>query len=191
MYVNNSHKFGKSLKIIYPGEYYVSGEDECIGTLLGSCVAVCLHDPEKFIGGMNHYMLPGRISDADVFNDVNARYGIAAINTLLSEMLKKGASRGSLKAKIFGGGNIIKFLNMSGKSSLIPSDNVRLAKLFMEIEDIPILATDTGEDYTRKLIFDVKSGKVFLRKIRKEDINSVVSLRDEDVLIHNIHETIM
>lgn len=189
MYVNNSHKFGKPLNIIYPGEYYVTGEDEFIGTLLGSCVAVCLFDPEKKIGGMNHYMLPGRISEADVFNDENARYGIAAITTLLSEIIKAGASRDNLKSKIFGGGNIIKFLDISGKSSLIPSDNVRLAKLFMEIEDIPILAFDTGFDYTRKLIFDVWSGRVFMRKIRKDNVNSIVSLRDEDVLIQNIQES--
>lgn len=186
MYVNARHKLGKNLNIIYPGEYYITGKDEFIGTLLGSCVSVCLHDPENKIGGMNHFMLPGKISKADIFCDENARYGITAINTIVTEIINSGASRKTLTAKIFGGGNIIKFLNMSGKKSLIPSDNVRVAKLFMEIEDIPILGLDVGEDYTRKIIFDVSTGKVYLRKIRSGVLNKIVSQRDEEALIQNI-----
>ncbi len=189
MHVNVRHKLGKNLNIIYPGEYYVTGKDELIGTLLGSCVSVVLHDPVNKIGGMNHFMLPGKINKIDIFSDDNARYGISAINKIVSEVVIKGASRKNLTAKIFGGGNIIKFLNMSGKKSLIPSDNVRVAKLFMEIEDIPIVASDVGDNYTRKIIFDVDSGKVYLRKIQGGVVNEILSLRDEDELIHNI-ETI-
>ena len=59
MYIRQSIKFGKDVKIIHPGEYYVSSENELIGTLLGSCVAVCLIDTEKGMAGMNHFMLPG------------------------------------------------------------------------------------------------------------------------------------
>lgn len=188
MYINTRQKLGKKLVIIHPGEYYTSAEDEFIGTLLGSCVSICLYDEEKKIGGMNHFMLPGKISNNDIFADDNAKYGIAAINTLISEIVAKGASRRNLTSKIFGGGNIIKFLNFSGKKSLIPADNARVAKLFMEIEDIPILAMDIGEDYTRKIIFDVSSGKVFLRKIKSGVVNNMISQRDEDVLIRNVEK---
>jgi len=188
VHVNVRHKLGKNLNIIYPGEYYVTGKDELIGTLLGSCVSVVLYDSENKIGGMNHFMLPGKISKSDVFSDDNARYGITAINTIVSEVVKRGASRKHLTAKIFGGGNIVKFLNMSGKRSLIPSDNVRVAKLFMEIEDIPIVALDVGENYTRKIIFDVNTGKVYLRKIKAGVVNEIVSRRDEEELIQNIEK---
>ncbi len=181
MHVNLKHKLGKKLNIIYPGEYYISDEDEFIGTLLGSCVSVCLHDPENKIGGMNHFMLPGRISKNDVFSDENARYGIAAINTIVSEILSKGASRKNLTAKIFGGGNILKLVNTKGKSSMIPTDNIRVAKLFMEIEDIPITAIDVGEDYTRKIIFSIESGRVYLRKIKGKEVNNIVSVREENL----------
>ncbi len=179
------HRLGKNLNIIYPGEYFITGEDELIGTLLGSCVSVCLHDSENRIGGMNHFMLPGKISKADIFNDDNARYGIAAINRIISEIIAAGALRKNLTAKIFGGGNVIRFLNMTGKKSLIPSDNVRVAKLFMEIEDIPIVGLDVGEDYARKIIFDIETGKVFMRKFRSGEVNDIVTVRDEDVLIDN------
>ena len=191
MHVNVRHKLGKNLNIIYPGEYYITGEDELIGTLLGSCVSVCLHDPENKIGGMNHFMLPGKISKNDIFADDNARYGIAAINRIVSEIIARGASRKHLTAKIFGGGNIINFLNISGKQSLIPSDNVRVAKLFMEIEDIPILGLDVGENFTRKIIFDVCTGKVYLRKIKGGTVNEIVSKRDEDELIQNISKQLV
>jgi len=188
VHVHAKHKLGKNLNIIYPGEYYITNKDELIGTLLGSCVSVCLHDPENKIGGMNHFMLPGKISKADIFSDDNARYGIASINKIVSEIVAKGASKNHLTAKIFGGGNIIKFLNISGKQSLIPSDNIRVAKLFMEIEDIPIVALDVGEDYTRKIIFDVSSGKVYLRKFKGGTVNDIVIKRDEEALIHNIEK---
>lgn len=185
MHVNLRHKLGKKLNIIYPGEYYITSEDEYIGTLLGSCVSVCLHDPENKIGGMNHFMLPGRISTNDVFNDENARYGIAAINAIVAEILKKGASRKNLTAKIFGGGNILKLLDTKGKSSMIPADNIRVAKLFMEIEDIPIMAIDVGDDYTRKIIFAVESGKVYLRKIKGGEVNKIVSAREINLFSDN------
>ena len=182
MHVNVRHKLGKNLNIIYPGEYYISGKDEFIGTLLGSCVSVCLHDPVNKIGGMNHFMLPGRISSTDIFSDDNARYGITAINAIISEILSTGASRKNLTAKIFGGGNILKLVNTSGKASIIPTDNVRVAKLFMEIEDIPITAIDVGDEYTRKIIFDVESGKVYLRKIKRGEVNKIVSMREDSLL---------
>ncbi len=182
MHVNVRHRLGKNLNIIYPGEYYITELDELIGTLLGSCVSICLHDPENKIGGMNHFMLPGKISKMDIFNDENARYGITAINKIISEIIDKGASRKHLTAKIFGGGNILNLVNKNGKSSMIPTDNVRVAKLFMEVEDIPITAIDVGEDYTRKIIFDVESGKVYLRKIKGGEVNKIVSLRELNLL---------
>jgi chemotaxis protein CheD len=188
VYINTRPQLGKKLVIIHPGEYYTSTEDEFIGTLLGSCVSICLYDEKNKIGGMNHFMLPGKISTNDIFADDNAKYGIAAINSLITEIVSKGASRRNLTPKIFGGGNIIKFLNFSGKKSLIPADNVRVAKLFMEIEDIPILAMDVGEDYTRKLIFDVSTGKVYMRKIKGGAVNNIISQRDEDVLIQNVEK---
>jgi chemotaxis protein CheD len=188
VYINTRPQLGKKLVIIHPGEYYTSTEDEFIGTLLGSCVSICLYDEKNKIGGMNHFMLPGKISTNDIFADDNAKYGIAAINSLITEIVSKGASRRNLTSKIFGGGNIIKFLNFSGKKSLIPADNVRVAKLFMEIEDIPILAMDVGEDYTRKLIFDVSTGKVYMRKIKGGAVNNIISQRDEDVLIQNVEK---
>ncbi|HQO40784.1 MAG TPA: chemotaxis protein CheD [Spirochaetota bacterium] len=182
MYVKLRDRLGKKVNIIHPGEYYITREDELIATLLGSCVAVCLHDEVNCIGAMNHYMLPGRITKSRVTDTDQSRYGINSINTIIRLMLDNGASRNTMTARIFGGGSIIKNMSQDGRSSLIPADNVRVARLIMELEDIPIIGSDVGADYTRKIIFDVHTGKVYLRKMRGEEIKNLVLHRDEQLL---------
>ncbi|MBN1495944.1 MAG: chemotaxis protein CheD [Spirochaetes bacterium] len=162
MHVPHRRKFDKPVTIIQPGEYHVSDRDEMIGTLLGSCVAVCLHDPVRRVSGMNHFMLPGRIVKNDVFSAGSARYGISAITELLGMMEKRGAARRDMVAKIFGGGHVI---YTALDSSTIPMDNVRLARTLLEIEDIPIVEMEVGGDSARKILMDVKSGKVFMKYV--------------------------
>jgi chemotaxis protein CheD len=175
MYVRNSSKFQKTIRIIHPGEFYVSDEDEIIGTLLGSCIAVCLHDKHNNVSGMNHFMLPGRISVRDIFADKSAKYGITAINSLIEKMKKIGGVKKNFEAKIFGGGHVMR---TNDDSVTIPSDNIKLARVMMEIEDIPIIQSDVGENFTRKLLMEVLSGKVFLKKTTREDVFSTVNMRD-------------
>ncbi len=161
MYIRHEARFGKNLVTINAGELYVSSEDEVIGTVLGSCVAVCLYDSKKLISGMNHFMLPGRVCKADLFADNSAKYGIVAIRELVESMEKKGARRESISAKVFGGGRVI---DIDDTGSGISQDNVRLARAILEIEDISITHVDHGGNYMRKLFMDVTSGKVFLKK---------------------------
>lgn len=176
MYIRDTAKYDKMIRVIHPGEYYVSNQDEIIGTLLGSCVAVCLSDTVNGVAGMNHFMLPGRISETDIFSDRTARYGITAINKLLEEMWRNGARRESTTAKIFGGGHVLE--SMDGIIT-IPADNVRLARVMMEFEDIHITGSDTGDNFTRKIMMVVKTGKVYLRKSTKEDVFKSVLDRDQ------------
>ncbi len=175
MYIRHSGKFRKTIKIIHPGEFYVSDEDEIIGTLLGSCIAVCLHDKQNIISGMNHFMLPGRISGSDIFNDKSAKYGITAINILIEKMEKLGGLKENFEAKIFGGGHV---MYTDRNYVTIPSDNIKLARVMMEIEDIPIVQSDVGDKFTRKLLMEVLSGKVFIKRTTREDVLNTVSQRD-------------
>lgn len=175
MYVRNSKKYNKNIKVIHPGEFYVSKDDEIIGTLLGSCISVCLYDQENSLAGMNHFMLPGKISESDIFKDRSARYGITAINDLIKSMQKNGGVKKNFKAKIFGGGHV---LNTKEPGPSIPEDNIRLAKIMMEIEDIEIVDCDVGSNFTRKILLDVSSGKVYLKKSTREDLNNSVVERD-------------
>jgi chemotaxis receptor (MCP) glutamine deamidase CheD len=92
---------------VLPGEYFVFDEDILIMTTLGSCIAACLWDRETRIGGMNHFMLPeggGSVSDG-------GRYGSYAMELLINELIKRGATRSTLEAKVFGGGAVISGMN--------------------------------------------------------------------------------
>lgn len=177
MFIRKTTKFGKPIKIIHAGEFYITEKDELIGTLLGSCVAVCLFDSKSGIAGMNHFMLPGRISKVDIFKDRSAKYGITAINKLIEKLIKKGAERKNLVAKVFGGGSVLEY---KGRETSIPQDNVRLAKIMLEMEDIPIIESDVGGSYTRKLLMDVKSGKVYQRKTTNKKLLDEVRLKEEE-----------
>ncbi|MBN2039824.1 MAG: chemotaxis protein CheD [Spirochaetes bacterium] len=181
MYSTPSKKFNKEITVIHPGEFHVSGEDKIISTLLGSCVAVCLHDPVNSVSGMNHFMLPGRITKSDIINDDYAKYGTSAIYNLLLQLYKHGAKKENLIAKIFGGGHVLdKITDKKG----IPFDNIRVAKLYMEIEDIPIVDIDVGDKFTRKIFMDVRSGKVFLKKTTKAEVINLVVQRELDFSIN-------
>jgi chemotaxis protein CheD len=175
MYIPHATRLGKKVKIIKPGEYHVSAEDEIIGTLLGSCVSVCLHDPVTRVSGMNHFMLPGRIVKADILQDRTARYGITAINELLAQMERAGASRERLIAKVFGGGHVIV---TAFETSTLPSDNIRLARVMLELEDIPIEEMAVGGSYGRKILMEAKTGKVYLKNLSHRSIIEEVKERD-------------
>ena len=161
MYIRNRSKYNKPIHVIQAGEFYASDKDELIGTLLGSCVAVCLYDNVLQISGMNHFMLPGKIFKEDIFKDESANYGITAIKKLIGKMHAMGSKKENMTAKLFGGGTMFQF---EKKIVRVPDDNIRLAKIFLEIEDIPIIMSDVGNDYTRKIMMEVHTGKVYLKK---------------------------
>jgi chemotaxis protein CheD len=88
---------------VQPGEFYATDRDEPIVTVLGSCVAACLRDRESGIGGMNHFMLPTSGSDVGGPASASARYGVNAMELLINELIRLGARRRNLEAKVFGG----------------------------------------------------------------------------------------
>jgi chemotaxis protein CheD len=132
---------------------FASKEPYVVKTILGSCVAICLWDPETRIGGINHYMLPNWNG-----NDLaSPKYGNIAIDKLLERMFQLGARRENLKAKIFGGGELIE----SGPNgTLIGERNIRVARMILEEKKIPVVASSTGGRKGRKILFFTDSGEV-------------------------------
>lgn len=179
MYIKNRSKYNKPIHVIQAGEFYASDKDELIGTLLGSCVAVCLFDNTIQLSGMNHFMLPGKIFKEDIFKDESANYGITAIKKLILKMENMGSKKENMVAKIFGGGTMFQF---EKKIIRVPDDNVRLAKIFLEIEDIPIIMSDVGNEYTRKIMMEVQTGKVYLKKSTNKE--SIEKLKKDEEQIY-------
>lgn len=142
---------------IKPGEYYVTASDEMIATVLGSCIATCIRDPNTGIGGMNHFMLP--ISKGQQGGSWNSlRYGNYAMEMLVNDILKGGASRGNLEVKIFGGGKVLAKLSNIGRL------NIAFVREYIDTEGLYLESEDVGDIYARKVIYFPASGKVLLKK---------------------------
>jgi chemotaxis protein CheD len=146
---------------ILPGQYHAGTGPVGITTVLGSCVSTCLWDPQRRIGGMNHFMLPGDNGTAASPVPRSARFGVYAMELLINEMLKIGAERRRLVAKVFGGGRVLQ-----GFGSLdVGARNCEFVLEFLEVEGIPVLARDLMDSYPRKLHFSPDSGKVLLKRL--------------------------
>ncbi len=142
-----------SQHFLYPSTLFASKEPYVVKTILGSCVAICLWDPVAKIGGINHYMLPNWNG-----NDLaSPKYGNIAIDKLLEKMGQLGARRENLKAKIFGGGELIE---SGANGTLIGERNIRVARLILEEKKIPVIASSTGGKKGRKILFFTDSGEV-------------------------------
>lgn len=141
---------------VLPGEYFVHDEDVGITTTLGSCVAACLHDRTAGVGGLNHFMLP----DAGD-GEAGGRFGAFAMELLINELLKRGARRESLEAKVFGGGQLIRSL----AGTLIGEKNVAFVNTFLAQERIPVLAADVLDAYPRRICMLPRSGRVLCKRL--------------------------
>ncbi len=153
--------------IIEPGEYYVSRSDEVISTLLGSCVAACLFDPVNKVFGMNHFLLAYRhhAHQVPIIESEEGRYGIYAMELLINEMMKQGANRLNLKAKCFGGGNILSLREDRENQQTVGDTNVAFIKEFLRKENIPLVGASLGGAFGRTVYFIGSDYSVFVKKI--------------------------
>ena len=153
---------GMVVKIL-PGEYYATVQDEVITTVLGSCVAACIHDPVTGVGGMNHFMLPEPSTHAGRWGGSMAgraaRYGSDAMEQLVNTVLKAGGMRGRLQVKIFGGGRILTRMTDIG------SRNVDFVRRYLEAESLALTAEDVGGVTPRQLRFFPTTGRVQVRRL--------------------------
>lgn len=158
----------KVVKVL-PGEYYISQEDERIVTVLGSCVSACIHDPVARLGGMNHFMLPDS-TDPGEMTSLSMRYGGCAMEVLINELLKAGARRTHLEAKVFGGGNVLP----KGSHIAVGAKNSLFVKEYLQTECIPIVAADLDKTWGRKVLFDPRTGKVLVKKVMMERTEALI-----------------
>lgn len=160
---------------ILPGEYYYTCKDMMIVTVLGSCVSACIRDRVTGIGGMNHFMLPDGGSDADNPVSASMRYGTYAMEVLINDLLKAGARRENLEAKVFGGGNVLRgFVAIN-----VGERNAEFVRSFLRAENIRVVAEDLNDIYPRKVYFFPRTGKVLVKKLKQLNNNTLVN-REQD-----------
>lgn len=148
------------VKLFTGGCHVTSEPAEVIVTILGSCIAACVRDPFVHVGGMNHFLLPGDHEHGDMHS---MRFGAFAMETLLNELLKRGARKERLEVKLFGGGNVVAGLSDVG------ARNIAFIRQFLRTENIGIAVEDVGGPYPRRIHYYPDTGKVMVRKLRRTD----------------------
>lgn len=153
---------------VLPGEFYVTQQDLLLVTVLGSCVAACIRDKTLGLGGMTHFMLPTAEYDRDLVGS-SIRYGSHALEVLINELLKRGASRENLEAKVFGGGNVL----AADGSQVIGERNAEFVLGYLEAEKIPVVSQSLLDNYPQKVYFFPISGRVLVKKLKRLNNNTI------------------
>lgn len=154
--------------ILHPGEYAVSSERTAFHTILGSCVAVCLWDQSTGIAGMNHFLLANRryARHMPVCHTEAGRYGVHAMELLINAMLKLGAQRDKIKAKVFGGASVLS-PDTRDNFFCVGEVNSRFILEFLKTDGIPLMACDLGGNMARVVRFVSDDFTVYVKKIRR------------------------
>lgn len=172
--------YGFDTAKLLPGEYFVTAKEMMIVTVLGSCVSACIRDPKLGIGGMNHFLLPGVGRGGEDAGPLSAaaRYGRHAMELLINHLLKMGARRERLEAKVFGGGNVLPgFIKMN-----VGRRNAEFVLHFLKSERIPILASDLMDAFPRRIHYFPVTGRVLVKRLT-ELKNSTIIERETDYRI--------
>lgn len=156
--------------VVMPGEHFVAREATEIVTLLGSCVAACMWDQKRKIGGMNHFMLPDSPGE-ELLSAASfpLRYGLYAMERLVNDLLMMGAKRETLMAKVFGGGNIT---GASGVTN-VGRRNSEFVLDFLRKDKIKVGAIDLGGLHSRRIRFYTDTGKVRVYRVGAADQRAV------------------
>ncbi|QHQ36887.1 chemoreceptor glutamine deamidase CheD [Algicella marina] len=149
---------------VLPGFHKVIHEPGiAVTTLLGSCVAACIRDARTGIGGLNHFLLPRDRSEGAA--GFSARYGVNAMEVLINEILRTGARKNDLEAKVFGAGNVIH----RGEANNVGQQNAEFVVSYLRDEGIRLLASDLGGDRARRVFYFPETGKARVLSLSNRD----------------------
>lgn len=164
-------KVAATVYTVLPGHHLVIEDaGAAISTLLGSCVAACIRDRRSGIGGLNHFLLPGRESEH------SARYGAHAMDLLIGDILARGAERADLEAKVFGGAAVI----AGAAGQFVGQTNAVFVRDYLRSRSIPILAEDLGGSCGRRLYYFPDTGKAKVQYMTNTETTK--TLRGETAL---------
>lgn len=148
---------------VIQGRFEVSNQpDVVMTTILGSCVAACLRDPVAGVGGMNHFLLPGEATGGAEAT----RYGVHLMELLINALLKQGARKNRMEAKLFGGAQTMTRISNVGRQ------NGQFAEQFLRDEGISLIGSSLGGNFGRKVEFWPVSGRA-----RQSALNGAETVR--------------
>ncbi len=173
LYFDREHNI-EAAKIL-PGEYYATGRNMVLVTVLGSCVCACIRDRVSGIGGMNHFMLPESGQDRNNPLGESARYGAYAMEILINQLLKMGAKRGNLEAKVFGGASVLRGFTVNN----VGERNAEFVLQFLNTEKIAVAAQDLLDVYPRKVYYFPNTGLVRVKSLRNVHNDTIINREAE------------
>jgi chemotaxis protein CheD len=143
-------------------EFLVGSEPQILTIFgLGSCVGLAFYDPAVRLGGLAHVMLPSsRLSSKMT---MPGKFADTAVPAMLDEMVRRGASRDRLVAKLVGGANMFAFLPQSTVS--IGLRNAAALREKLNEVGIPILSERIGGEQGRTILFDLADGRIEIRRL--------------------------
>lgn len=160
----------KKVITIYSGSYFVSKDPEVvIHTLLGSCIAICLFDTVNSIGGMNHFMLPQQSPYTNQPLEPDSKsgwFGLTSMESMTEQILKLGGSFSNLKAKVFGGGQVVE--NLAPFNINVSDANIEFSLNYLNEKKIPVIAKDVGGCFGRSVYYYLEDHSVLVQRLEKE-----------------------
>jgi chemotaxis protein CheD len=160
---------------ISPGEYYATAREMLLVTVLGSCVCACIRDKISGMGGMNHFMLPDSGQDQSDPLGNSARYGAYAMEILINQLLKMGAKRGNLEAKVFGGAAVLRGFTVN----VVGESNAEFVLRYLQTEKIHVAAQDLLDIYPRKVYYFPHTGLVRVKKLKTVHNDTIINRENE------------
>ncbi len=142
---------------LHPGDWYFGDRHTRIHTTLGSCISVTVWHPVLRLGGMCHYMLPGR----GLEEDLSARYGADALQLLTAEIRLHGTRASDYEAKLFGGASMF---DVGPEGSSVARRNIEAAEALMARHGLSVVARSLGGTGYRRLFFNIADGDVWVRQ---------------------------
>ncbi len=165
-------KSNRMLAKVGPGQYFACDTGDRISTTLGSCISVCVRNQSTGRAGLNHFMLPANIKEGEerwenTLVSSPARYGTVAMERLLNLVLGDFGKRKDLEIKLFGGANVL-----DAKLD-IGTRNIEFVRDYLKRERLPVLAEDLGGENARKILFDTRTGAVYVRLLGRADRSQI------------------
>lgn len=180
MIKSDHSKYNLPAVILYPGEYYVSGDNCVLITVAGSCLVVAMHDERRQLGGIAHFILPGQLGTGGVSEDEISAYAVTQLEYLFGEFVKKGGNRKDLIAKVFGAAELD---NNNRVNHNLLTSNIKFIHTFFSREKIPVLQLDIAGVARRKVIFFPRSGKIYRKILTQNETDSEI-IRLENAYIN-------
>jgi chemotaxis protein CheD len=164
---------GMQKVFLQTGDCFIGVQPTLVTTVLGSCLAVTMHVPDKGIGSICHAFLPDSAERRKGESDPQiCRFVDTALQNMLETMDKVGVPRRELVLKMFGGSSGVAVRGMEYSSYDIGRRNIEMARKLLRFARLDISVEDVGGNRGRKLLFNTHTGEVWVKRLNNLDMHS-------------------